>query len=256
MAGLYDTRYYRHHPLETVRKAAKAILEHLFDNHQYCDAKWCKPLRIQQANEKKNSPPSIGGFASHPLTQANPPSHANPSALRQPTRGSDDALAPGGPSMSPTNAPSKTPADRDADTTDAAGPAGRCSLPPLPQRPAPPATPAANPPSTPTEPVKENIQKGYYRCKVRHFELYMQLLPIWEKLTEDERLIECMHGFSSQCNEGLNTAVAKYARKGRTYCTTMSLTNRVMIAMGVHNLGYFVFWSRVFSLCVCSCRLL
>ena len=70
---------------------------------------------------------------------------------------------------------------------------------------------------------------------------------IWDGLTTDERLKECMHSFDSQVNEALNTAVGKYARKGRTYCATMSLTNRVMIAMGVHNLGYFLFWSRVFE---------
>ena len=178
-------------------------------------------------------------------SQANPPSHAALSTLRQPTHGSDDALAPGGP-MSPTNAPSKTPADREFSTIDAAGPAGRRSHPPLPKRPAPPATPAANPPPTPTEPVEEKRQKGYYRCKVRHAILYAQLFPIWEGLTTDERLLESMHGWSSQCNEALNTAVAKYARKGRTYCTTMSLTNRVMICMGIHNLGYYEYWSRVF----------
>ena len=70
---------------------------------------------------------------------------------------------------------------------------------------------------------------------------------IWEKLTTDERLLECMHRFESQINEALNNAVAKYVRKGRTYCTTMSLTNRIMIVMGVHNLGYFGYWSRVLA---------
>ena len=174
-------------------------------------------------------------------SQANPPSHAALSTLRQPTHGSDDALAPGGP-MSPTNAPSKTPADCDVITADAAGPVGRCSHPPLPQRPVPPATPVANPPSPPTEAVEQKREKGYHRCKVRHAVLYAQ---IWEELTIDEQLLESMHGWHSQCNEALNTAIAKYARKGRTYCTTMSLTNRVMICMGIHNLGYYDHWSRV-----------
>ena len=70
---------------------------------------------------------------------------------------------------------------------------------------------------------------------------------IWEKLTTDERLKECMHPFDSQINEALNTSVGKYAPKGRTYCTSMSLANRVLIAMGTHNLGYLQYWTRVFE---------
>ena len=69
---------------------------------------------------------------------------------------------------------------------------------------------------------------------------------IYDRLTSEDRLKECMHSYSTQINEALNTAVSRYARKGRTYCTTMSLTNRVMIAMGVRNEGFFTFWSKVF----------
>ena len=70
---------------------------------------------------------------------------------------------------------------------------------------------------------------------------------IYRRLTSDEKIKECMHPYDSQLNEALNVAVGKYARKGRTYCTTMSLSNRVMIAMGVHNAGYHKYWSRVFE---------
>ena len=53
--------------------------------------------------------------------------------------------------------------------------------------------------------------------------------------------------FDSQINEALNTSVLKYARKGRAFSTTMSLTNRVMIVMGLHNLGFFGYWSCIFD---------
>ena len=26
--------------------ASKAVVEHLFDNHEFCDVKWCKPLKL------------------------------------------------------------------------------------------------------------------------------------------------------------------------------------------------------------------
>ena len=70
---------------------------------------------------------------------------------------------------------------------------------------------------------------------------------IFKRLASDEKIKECMHPYDLQINEAMNMAVNKYARKGRTYCTTMSLTNRVMIAMGVHNEGYSKFWTRVFE---------
>ena len=40
----YMIKYYRKYPIETVRKAAKAVVEHLFNDHRFCDIKWCKPL--------------------------------------------------------------------------------------------------------------------------------------------------------------------------------------------------------------------
>ena len=75
--------------------------------------------------------------------------------------------------------------------------------------------------------------------------MYMQLKPIYDKLTTEEKVSECMHSYNSQCNEALNTSVGKYARKGRTYCGTMSLTNRITIAIGVHNVGYQGYWTEV-----------
>ena len=184
--------FYRESSIEVVRKAARSVLEHLFDDHRWCDIKWCKPLRQQQA-EQKNLP-----------------------------------------------------------TNDPAGPRGRYDLPPNPERPLPPARPAQHEDSSELVPLpeekKENRErKGYYRSKILHRELYLQMKPIWMKLTTDEKLYECMHTENSQRNEAMNTSVAKYARKGRTYCTTMSLTNRVMLAMGTQNLGYYGYWSKVFE---------
>ena len=49
-------REHRGSDLQTVKKAAKAVLEHLFDNHDYCDVKWCKPKQWMIANMNKNSP--------------------------------------------------------------------------------------------------------------------------------------------------------------------------------------------------------
>ena len=56
-----------------------------------------------------------------------------------------------------------------------------------------------------------------------------------------------MHPCDSQINKSMNTTVGKYARKGRTYYTTMSLTKQVILAIGIQNLGCFGFWKLAFK---------
>ena len=45
----------------------------------------------------------------------------------------------------------------------------------------------------------------------------------------------------------MNTSIAKYAPKTKTYEMTISLTNRVMIAVGTNNLGHEKYWTSVYS---------
>ena len=70
-------------------------------------------------------------------------------------------------------------------------------------------------------------------------------MQIYQQFTSEELLQECMHPYETQLNKAVNASVNRYARKGRTYCSTMSLTNRVMIALETLNYGYFGYWSRV-----------
>ena len=88
--------------------------------------------------------------------------------------------------------------------------------------------------------------QSFYRCKVKDKVLYQQMRDAYEPFTNEERLRESLHSYSTQKNEAMNNSVAKYAPKTRTYSTTMALTNRVMIAIGTSNLGYVTFWERVF----------
>ena len=38
-------KMYRESPMKQFKKSVKAVLEHLFDNHRYCDIKWCRVLK-------------------------------------------------------------------------------------------------------------------------------------------------------------------------------------------------------------------
>ena len=77
-------KMYRGAPFKRLKQAVDSVLEHLFDDHKYCDIKWCKVLRERQAQQEQheNSPPSdpagtIGRYdhpplPKHPLPPARP----------------------------------------------------------------------------------------------------------------------------------------------------------------------------------------
>ena len=151
-----------HKTLEEICEAAKAVLEHLFDNHHYCDESWCHAKRMQ--NQRLNSPDGEEGGEKDAFEQKEPPTH----------------------------------------------------------------------------PYK-------YRNKITDKELYDQMLKAFEPFLKPERLMESLHGCSAQCNEAMNQSIAKYAPKNKSYGSTMSLSNRVAIAVGVFNYGHEKFWREVYS---------
>ena len=85
----------------------------------------------------------------------------------------------------------------------------------------------------------ENGKKlSYYRSQTEHKELFDILTKTYAPYITLERLIESLHLFDTQLNEALNNIVARYAPKNRTYRTTMSLSNRIAIVIGIHNMGH------------------
>ena len=62
-----------------------------------------------------------------------------------------------------------------------------------------------------------------------------------------ERLQESLHPFDTQQNEAMDISVSKYTPKTKTYGMTISLANRVMIAVGINNLTAEKYWGLVYS---------
>ena len=67
--------------------------------------------------------------------------------------------------------------------------------------------------------------KQYYRSKDQHGKLYVQIKDLFGEFMSRKCLEECHHGYDTQLNEGLNTAVAMIAPKHKTYGRSMSLHN-------------------------------
>ena len=147
----------RHKTLDEICVAAKAVIEHLFNNHEFCEKKWCHMKAYE--NELKDLQ----------------------------VKGID--------------------------------------------------TSAMEPPSHPFK----------YRSKTDDPELYIEMKDAFEPWGLPERLIESLHGESTQLNEALNLLVSKYAPKTKTYGSSMSLQNRIAIAIGVQNYGQHKFFSLVYN---------
>ena len=52
----YMLKEARHGTLEEICEKCKCVIEHLFNNHEFCDNRWCLPLRSQNETKTKDSP--------------------------------------------------------------------------------------------------------------------------------------------------------------------------------------------------------
>ena len=100
----------------------------------------------------------------------------------------------------------------------------------------------------PVDDKEERNKKTYYRSKVDDDKLFDAMKIKYTKYISKEYLQHCMHSFDTQINEGMNNSCAAYANKGKHYGGTSSLLTRVLIAAGVHLVGYHHFWTSCLNL--------
>ena len=85
----------------------------------------------------------------------------------------------------------------------------------------------------------------HYLDMERDKELYETMKNLYDPFCSEKSLRQCMHFWDTQTNECLNLLVSAYAQKSKTYCKSMALTHRVMVAVGVHSVRKESFWKRV-----------
>ena len=93
---------------------------------------------------------------------------------------------------------------------------------------------------------EKELSTSFYRNKYNDAKVYNQIKKAYLPYTTEARLKESLHLYDTQKNEDMNNSIAKYAPKTKRYGMTISLTNRVMIAIGVSNLGAEAYWKRVY----------
>ena len=95
--------------------------------------------------------------------------------------------------------------------------------------------------------IMKRNSSSYYRCKVKHSELYHQMTLDMARFISPDMLSMLQHDWSTQINEAMNNSVASYAPKSRTYSTTNSLEARVNIAGATQVIGHKKFWTKIFE---------
>ena len=90
----------------------------------------------------------------------------------------------------------------------------------------------------------KELSQSYYRCKINDSKMYEQIWNVYEPFTTRERLQESLHPVDTQQNEAMNAFVSKYAQKTKIYGMNISLTNSVMIFVGIGNLTAEQYWGQ------------
>ena len=93
--------------------------------------------------------------------------------------------------------------------------------------------------------MMERTQRGYYRSKTDHEQLYLQIMDEYARFITRAMLLMLNHPYSTQKNEAMNTSAASLAPKTKHYCTTNSLLTRVGISAACQIIGHATFWSTI-----------
>ena len=85
----------------------------------------------------------------------------------------------------------------------------------------------------------------YYRCLKKDAKLFTVLEELIERFVTPEALEDLCHGMDTQVNESLNNTIAWFAPKNKSYCSSLSLTNRICIALGINSVGFIAYYRRL-----------
>jgi len=88
---------------------------------------------------------------------------------------------------------------------------------------------------------------NFYRSKENDKELYELLQTKLARFVTKEALIEVGHGMDTLVNESLNNTISWLAPKNKTYSTSMSLTNRICVALIINTRGILGLFELLFD---------
>ena len=78
---------------------------------------------------------------------------------------------------------------------------------------------------------------GYYRSMTSDKIVFEQMKEKFEQYTTESAMVELLHPYDTQTNEGMNTAVAVVAPKHKNYSRSVELSSRIHFVVGMKNVG-------------------
>ena len=91
------------------------------------------------------------------------------------------------------------------------------------------------------------MDKGHFRCKVKHANIYEQLTDIHRENTTLDLLKMDNHGYNTHGVEVMNKSASALAPKGETISKIMALTTRLELACTAQIIGHEALWKRIYK---------
>jgi hypothetical protein len=82
--------------------------------------------------------------------------------------------------------------------------------------------------------------------KEKYPKTYQQLQDIFSQYASVEMMQYCNHPHDTQTNKALNQAIAVVAPKSVCYSSTISLYNRIVLVIGIHNMRHYYYFDALF----------
>ena len=231
----YFIKQNRHTSLDYLREHSMAPLYHLFDTHHLCDPNWCHKRNNELLTNVVTTPESIpelkdgGGELDDDEADAAMISIATPPTTNIIVNDGSDDIGGGGDDVDDEAVGIDTPPKNQENSANPTS-----------------SSPESTTPLQPsTKSSSERDQKGYYRDMITDKDLWDALVEKYERYRSEEMLAQCVHEYDTKKNEGMNTCVAKYAPKNKTYCKSISLEARVKVAAGIYTVGYHFLWTEI-----------
>ena len=90
---------------------------------------------------------------------------------------------------------------------------------------------------------------GYYRSMKNDTVVFEQMKEKFKPYTTVSAMVELLHPYDTQTNEGMNTAVAAVAPKHKNYSRSVELSSRIHFIVGMKNVGRTKFVSDILMSC-------
>ena len=94
----------------------------------------------------------------------------------------------------------------------------------------------------------ERVASGkFYRCMTKDEDLYKTIRTCIDTYCTFEAMKEVAHGHDTQVNESLNNTISWHAPKNKVYSSSVSLRNRLAMAVGISSIGTLEYFTRLFG---------